>query len=255
MGVEWPEITAGGKQTQALAAGSVDMASVVSGTAAITARGNGLDLKVVAAFARAPKAFAVMALKPEIQSIADLKSRTVAGPKGSLLNQVLFAALIGSGLDPRDVGYVHMPVGKALSALLGGSADAALIAGPALPKAESQGARVLATGDGLVKGLIVTAVMDGFLKQHADLVRLYLGAHEKALAFMQEKPEETVAMVAQETGLDPEDVKRMAPWYDFSPELTDSDMADLRATQDFLVESGMLAASTDMAAMVEQVNR
>ena len=62
------------------------------------ARANGMDLKIVAAYARAPRAFNVMAIDPAIQKVADLKNRKVAGPKGSLLNQTLFAALLKNSL-------------------------------------------------------------------------------------------------------------------------------------------------------------
>jgi sulfonate transport system substrate-binding protein len=251
IGVEWLEITSGGKQTQALAAGSIDIASVVSSTSAITARANGMDLKIVAAYARAPRAFNVMAIDPAIQRVTDLKGKKVAGPKGSLLNQTLFAALLQNGLRPEDVGYVHMPVPKALAALIGGSVDAALIAGPAVPQAEGQGARVIANGQGLVKGLIVTAVVESFLKQHGDLVKRYLKVQRKALAYMKAHPEQTCQIVADETGLSVDDVKRMYPWYDFNPSMDAADMADLAATQVFLKESGMLATSTDIQTLVD----
>lgn len=248
--IERPEITSGGKQTQALAAGAIDIASVVSSSAAITARANGVGLKIVAVFARAPRAFNIAAVDPDIQTVADLKDRKVAGPKGSLLNQTLFAALMANGLRPEDVGYVHMGVPKAMAALIGGSVDAALIAGPFVPKAESQGARIIASGEGLVKGLIVTAVSQTFLERHPNLVRRYLAARKKAIAFMRENQDKTLALVARETGIGVADVKRMLPWYDFSMAISASDMADLQATQAFLLQSGMLQHPTRIADMV-----
>jgi sulfonate transport system substrate-binding protein len=248
--IDWVEITEGGKQTQALAAGSIDIASVVSSTAAITARANGMALKIVSVFSRAPKAFALVALDPAIKTVADLKGKKVAGPKGSLLNQTLFAALLNSGLKLDDVGYVHMPVPKAFAALIGGSIDAALIAGPTVIRAEAQGARIIVTGEGLVKGLIVTAVAEPFIDGHADVVKQYLQVQGQALAFMKNNPDQTYAIVAQETGLSADDVKRMYPWYDFTPTVNASDMADLTATQQFLLESGMLNNPTDIQALV-----
>jgi sulfonate transport system substrate-binding protein len=252
--IERPEITSGGKQTQALAAGSIDIASVVSSTSAITARANGVDLKVVAVFARAPRAFNIVAIDPGIKSVKDLKGRKVAGPKGSLLNQTLYAALIKNGLNPEDVGYVHMGVPKAMAALVGKSVDAALIAGPFVPKAESRGARIIANGDGLVKGLIVTAVRESFLEKYPVLVKRCLAVRNKALEFMKDNPEKTCEIVAQETGLSVENVRRMIPWYDFNPSIDDSDIADLKATQSFLVESGMLEEPTAIEELVKDMS-
>ncbi len=252
--IERPEITSGGKQTQALAAGSIDIASVVSSTSAIMARANGVDLKIISVFARAPRAFNIVAIDPTITNVKSLKGKKVAGPKGSLLNQTLFAALVANGMGPKDVGYVHMGVPKALAALIGGSVDAALIAGPFVPKAESQGARIITTGEGLVKGLIVTAVKESFLNQYPDVVKRYVSVQNKALTFMKEKPEQTVEIVAQETGLTLESVKSMYSWYDFNMSITPSDIDDLAGTQAFLIESGMLDKPTDINSLVKDMS-
>ncbi len=248
--IDRPEITSGGKQTQALAAGSIDIASVISSTSAIAARANGVDIKVVAIFARAPRAFNVVATSPSIRSISDLKGSKVAGPKGSLLNQTLFAALAHNGMQPADIGYVHMSAPKALVALISGSVDAALIAGPLVPKAESQGARIIATGEGLVKGLIVTAVKESFLNKNPDLVKRYLAVQKKALEFMMNHSDKTFEIVARETGIQVDDVKRMYPWYDFDPSIKASDRADLEETQSFLVNSGMIANPIEISSLL-----
>ncbi len=252
--IERPEITSGGKQIQALAAGSIDIASVISSTSAIMARANGVDLKIISVFARAPRAFNIVAIDPTITDVISLKGKKVAGPKGSLLNQTLFAALVANGMSPQDVGYVHMGVPKALAALIGGSVDAALIAGPFLPKAESQGAHIIATGEGLVKGLIVTALKESFLKQYPEVVKRYINVQNKALIFMKEKPEQTFEIVAQETGLTLENVKSMYSWYDFNMSITPSDIADLSGTQTFLIDSGMLDKPTDIKSLLNDMS-
>lgn len=248
--ISHPELTAGPKQTQALAAGSVQFASVLSGTSAIMARSNGIDLKVIAVFARAPKAFNVMAIDESIQSVSDLKGKIVAGAKGSMMNQLLYAALAEEGLTPSDIKFVSMSSAKARAALLGGSADAALVAGPGVPKVEAAGGRVIANGEGLVEGIITVAVSNDFLTKHPDLVERYLSVNEKALEFMREHPEETYAMVAEETKLSVEDVKKMFPWYDFNPAITDGDLKDMEATQDFLFENGMIQKKISISDLV-----
>jgi len=248
--IQRPELTAGPKQTEAMAAGSVQFASVLSSDSAILAGANGVDLKVISVFSRAPKAFNVMTRNPAIKGVADLKDKTVAGPKGSLLNQLLFAALKKEGLKPTDVKYVNMAGVQAQAALISGSVDAALIAGPAQIKAEASGARVIANGEGLVKGLIVTAVSGQFLKNHPDLVKRYLKVHEQALEYLKTHPDEAIKLVAEETEIGEADVRRMLPWYDFDPRITDSDLADMKATQIFLQESEMLTNTIDMKDLI-----
>lgn len=248
--IERPELTAGPKQTQALAAGSVQFASVLSSDSAIQAKSNGMDLKVIAAFSRAPKAFNVMAINPSIQKIQDLKGKTVAGQKGSLLNHLLFAALKKEGLTSSDVKYVNMTGPQAQAALISGSVDAALVAGPGLVAAESAGARVLANGDGLIGGLLVVAVSGPFLRDYPDLVKRYLKVHDQALQYLKNNPVESIKIVAEETKLSESDVKRMLPWYDFSSTIIDTDLVDLAATQTFLNETDMLKAKIDINDLI-----
>ena len=248
--IERPELTAGPRQTEAMAAGSVQFASVLSSDSAILAKANGVDLKVIAVFSRAPKAFNVMTKNPAIKGVADLKGKTVAGPKGSLLNQLFFAALKKEGLKPTDVKYVNMAGIQAQAALVGGSVDAALIAGPSQIKAEDSGARVIANGDGLVKGLIVIAVSGPFLRNYPDLVKRYLNVHDQALQYFKTHPEESAKLVAEETEIGEADVKRMLLWYDFDPRITDSDIADMAATQTFLQENEMLTNTLDIKDLI-----
>ena len=51
--VTFPEITVGSKQTEALAAGSLDFAHCLGGTSAILAAANGVDLKIIGIYSRA----------------------------------------------------------------------------------------------------------------------------------------------------------------------------------------------------------
>jgi sulfonate transport system substrate-binding protein len=248
--IQRPELTAGPQQTEALAAGSVQFASVLSSDSAILAKANGVDLKVIATFSRAPKAFNVMAKNPVIRKVTDLKGKTVAGPKGSLLNHLLFAALKKEGLTPADVKYVNMAGAQAQAALVSGSIDAALIAGPALVAAEAAGARVIANGDGLIGGLLVVAVSGPFLRDYPDLAKRYLKVHDQALQYLKNNPAESIKIVAEETQISEADVKRMLPWYDFSPKITDADLADLAATQTFLKENDMLMTTINIKDLI-----
>jgi sulfonate transport system substrate-binding protein len=248
--IQRPEFIAGPHQTQAMAAGSVQITSVLGSDSAILARANGIDLKVISAFSRAPKAFCVMAKNQAIKTVADLKGKTVAGPKGTLLHHLLFAVLKKEGLKPTDVKFVNMGIPQAQAALISGSIDAALIAGPALVPAETAGARILVSGDGFVGGLTVIAVHGAFLRENPDLVRRYLKVHDRALRYMKTNPEDTIRMVAEEMQLSEADVKRMLPMYDYNPALTDNDLADLAATQAFLKANDMLAVTIDIKDLI-----
>jgi sulfonate transport system substrate-binding protein len=248
--IQRPEFTAGPQQTQALASGSVQIASVLGSDSAIIASANGVDVKIISAFSRAPRAFSIMAKNPVIRNVADLKGKTIGGPKGTLLHHILVAALKKANLKPADVKFVNMQVAQAQAALASGSIDAALIAGPALVAAEAAGGRVIVSGDGLVGGLTVIAVDGTFLKQHPDLVKRYLKVHDQALRYLKSNPAESIRIIAEETQIAEADVQRMLPWYDFTPTITDRDVSDLSSTQSFLKENDMLANTINVKELI-----
>jgi sulfonate transport system substrate-binding protein len=169
--VTFPEINSGAKQTEALAAGSLDICSALGGTSAILAAANGVDVKIIGIYSRAPKAFVIMVKNPAIKSIADLKGKTVAGPKGTILHQILVAALAKNQLKIDDVKFMSLDIPASVNALLGGSVDAALVAGSDVLRAQRAGARVLTNGEGLVDATIVIGVSGKFLKEHPDVVK------------------------------------------------------------------------------------
>ena len=251
--VTFPEITSGAKQTEALAAGSLDIASCLGGTSAILAASNGADVKVVGIYSRAPKAFNIMVKDPSIKTAADLKGKRVAGPKGTILHQVLAAALAKEKLTLKDVEFRSVGIPAGVNALLSGEADAALVAGAEVLRAQRAGARVLANGDGLVNATIVVGVSGKFLKEHPDAVKKYMALHQESIDFMKKNPDKAFAFTAKETGLSTDDVKLMAPWYDFTTAITDKDLKDLEETQEFLLANDMQKKKIDIKTMIAEV--
>lgn len=238
--VESPEITSGAQQTQAIAAGEIDIASVLGGTSAILAKANGVDLKVIAAYARSPKAYALMTRADGPATLADLKGKKIAGPKGTVLNQLLAAALASQGLALGDVEYINMDLPTARAALLSGEVDVATLAGNNAVLVEQAGGKTLADGAGLIKPTTVIAARTQFLQDHPDLVAAYFQAHRKALDFMAAHPQEALEIAAKEQKITVKEAAKQMPLYDFTPVMTADDIANLGADQTFMVETGML---------------
>ena len=251
--VTFPEISSGAKQTEALAAGSLDIASCLGGTSAILAASNGADVKVVGIYSRAPKAFNIMVKDPAIKTSADLKGKRVAGPKGTILHQILAAALVKEKLTLKDVEFRSIGIPAAVNALLSGEADAALVAGADVLRAQKAGAHILANGEGLVNATIVVGVGGKFLKEHPEAVKKYMTLHQESIEFMKKNPEKAFEFTAKETGLSIEDVKLMAPWYDFSTAITEKDIKDLEETQAFLLANDMQKKKIDIKSMLAEV--
>lgn len=237
--VNFHEITSGPDQTQALAAGELDFLHALGGTSALIAASNGVELEILNTYSRSPKGFMILTNDDSITSAKDLVGKKVAGPKGTVLHQVLIAALKNEGHTIDDVEYINMGIPEASAALADGSVDAALIAGPTALKAINSGSKVVANGEGLVDGIIVTAVSKDFADKHPDLVDRFLNVEKETLKYVDENFDEAMEKVANEVGLTVEETKEMYSWYDFNLDITDADIQSLKDTQDFLIANGL----------------
>ena len=237
--VNFHEITSGPDQTQALAAGELDFLHALGGTSALIAASNGVELEILNTYSRSPKGFMILTNDDSITSAKDLVGKKVAGPKGTVLHQVLIAALKNEGHTIDDVEYINMGIPEASAALADGSVDAALIAGPTALKAINSGSKVVANGEGLVDGIIVTAVSKDFADKHPDLVDRFLKEEKETLKYVDENFDEAMEKVANEVGLTVEETKEMYSWYDFNLDITDADIQSLKDTQDFLIANGL----------------
>ncbi len=244
--VEQPEITSGAQQIQAVAAGAIDICSVLGDSSAILGRANGVPLTVMAAFSRSPKAFFIMTMANGPRGIEDLRGKRIAGPTGTTLHQLLALALTAKGMRLADVQHINMDLAAARAALLSGAVDAATLASNHVLAVEAAGGRSIANAEGLFVPMSVVAVRNAFLAQHPQLVERYLAAQREALAFMAREPQQALALASAEQRISVEDGARMLPWYDFDMRLTGRDVENMEANQRFLIENGMLNRRVDI---------
>jgi NitT/TauT family transport system substrate-binding protein/sulfonate transport system substrate-binding protein len=240
--VKFFEIDSGAQQTEAMAAGSLDIASVINTSSVILAAAGGNDVRIVSGFSRPADLFAIVAKDPAIVTPANLKGRQVAGPKGTVLHQLLAAALDRSGLAPRDVNFLQMDIPAARAALLSGRVDAALLAGANIQLAQAAGAHIVATAEGYVKPQLVVAARAGFLRDCPQLVDLYVSLHREALRWIQAHGEEALAIGAQEQGISLAEARALAAGSHFTADIGRPEVAALDEDAKFMLRIGMLRA-------------
>ncbi|HBF2805936.1 TPA: NrtA/SsuA/CpmA family ABC transporter substrate-binding protein [Clostridioides difficile] len=248
--VNFHEITTGPEQTQALAAGEIDFLHALGGTSALIAASNGVELKILNTYSRSPKGFMILTNNNSIKSAADLVGKKVAGPKGTILHQVLISALDKEGLSMDDVEFVNMCIPEASAALSDGSVDAALIAGPAALKAMKSGSKLVANGEGLVDGIIVTAVSTDFAEKHPEIVERFMKVEKETLEYVNNNFDEAMEKVAKEVDLSLEETKELYAWYDFSLDITDKDISSLEDTQDFLIKNKLQEKKVNIKELI-----
>lgn len=247
--VEYAELTSGADQTQALASGDVQVLYAVGATSVILSAANDADIKVLNMYSRSPKAFCMYTQEESITSPEDLRGKTIAGPMGTNLHELLVAYLATADMTIDDVNFVNMSIPDAKAALDGGSLDVALLAGAAAYQAKAQGYHLIADGEGLINAIIAVAVTNEFHNAHPEIIEKLGQAQNDIAAFIRENEAEALEMVAAELDLDETAVAEMYEYYDFSTELTEADKAGFQGTADFMYESGMIENEFDVNSL------
>jgi NitT/TauT family transport system substrate-binding protein/sulfonate transport system substrate-binding protein len=243
--VRWHDINSGADQTQAMAAGSLDIASVINSTSVILANAAGNPVEIAALVSRPKQSFALMVREDGPRSVAELKGKTVAGPKGTVLHQMLIAALVGEGISPVDINFIQMGLPEARTALLSGQIDGALQAASLIIRDEEAGARVLFTADGYLTPLLFSAVRPDFAKQWPDLLKLYLDTQIEAFDWIAVNQREAVAIGARYQQISEEDGMKLFRWGGIASVMDSGDLPALKADVDFLHEQGMIDAKVN----------
>ena len=250
--VEYAELTSGADQTQALASGDVQVLYAVGATSVILSAANGADIKVLNMYSRSPKAFCMYSKDESLTTPESLKGKTIAGPTGTNLHELLVSYLAQADMTLDDVNYVNMSIPDAKAGLDGGSVDVALLAGATAYNAEQQGYHLVADGEGLISALIAVATTQKFYDEHPDVIKKLNAAQEEIASYMADNQEATMETVAAALDLDVDAVKEMYGFYDFSTEITDADKEGFQKTADFMYESGMIENELDVNTLFIQ---
>jgi len=238
--VRWHKINTGTEQAQAMAAGSLDIASVINSTSVIVANAAGNPVHIAALVSRSPQTFALMAGPGGPQTIRDLKGKTVAGPKGSVLHQMLLAALQREGMKSTDVRLIHMGLPEARTALLAKRVDAALQAGSLIIRNEEAGMKKLISAEGYINPLLFSAVRPAFAKNDPNLLQIYLRVQAEAYEWIVANREEATAIGCRLQQISTEDGKKLYDWSGIAKLMEESDIEALDADVDFLFEQKMI---------------
>lgn len=248
--VNYSNITSGADQTQALASGDIQFLYAVGATSVILSAANDADIRIISMYSRSPEAFCLFSKDEGITSPEDLRGKTIAGPQGTILHELLVAYLASGGMTLADVSFVNTTIPDAMAALTGGSVDCALLAGAAAYNTSAGGAHLVTNGEGLVEATICCAVTGEFYNSNKAVVEKFLEAQKKVLDYMEENPEAVLEETAENLDLNVEAVKEMYEYYDFDMTIRDSDLEAMKKTMNFMLETGMIDNEVDIEGLV-----
>ena len=249
----YSNLTTGPEQTQALASGDIQFLNAVGATSVISSASNGADIKIISMYSRSPEAFMLFGNSGDIKSPTDLVGKKVAGPKGTILHEMLIRYLATEGLTEKDIEFVQMDIPSAQAALVAGEIDFALLAGPTAYNMIQDGYEVVTDGEGLVDGTIVVATSEDFYSKNPDLVKKFLQVQQETLQYIDENYEEAMEITAKETALPLDGVKEMYKMYDFNMDITQSDIESMQKTVQFMKENNMIENDVDIKSLILNV--
>ena len=148
--LEWKQFTAGSPVAEALNVGSLDI-GLLGDAPALFLGALGAPIKVIAVGRQSLGGVAILVSKDSsIHSLEDLKGKRAAIWKGSWSQQLLLTALDKAGVPRDSLDLRYLSALDASHALDGGSVDVIATWEPYVTQQERQGARILATADGLI---------------------------------------------------------------------------------------------------------
>lgn len=150
-------------------------------------------------------------VKKDINSIKDLKGKTVAYTQGLPPQFFLLYLLKKNGLTSKDIQSLYMDAGDAGAAFVAGKVDAAITWEPWLSKAkETEHGKLLLTSmdaPGLIMDIFI--INNDIRETRNEDVKKVLRAWFKSLKFISDQPNEAGAIMAKNLGLQPEEVLGM----------------------------------------------
>lgn len=248
--VQWHEIDSGAQQATAMASGDLDVGGVLNTTSVQMANAEGNPVIIIAGASRPTDVFAIVGQENGPKTFADLRGKTVAGPKGTVLHQLLVAGLTKEGMTIRDVKFVQMGIPQSFSALMSGKVDAALIAAGALVKAKQAGKPVIATATGLVTPILAMCASKKFIEEQPELLKDVVAVQDEAYDWIMAHHDEAVALGAKEQNISIADAEQLYAWSHYNKRLNENDIKSLDNDMTFLIENGMARQKVDSRSFI-----
>ena len=172
----------------------------------------GIDLKVVQVIDNSFGNDAIVA-KPGIESVKDLKGKTVGTELATVDHFMLLKALAMNGMTEKDIKYVNLTVGDAAAAFIAGKIDAAAIWQPWIAQIQREGKGKVIFSSADIPGLVPDIVVfhDKVLKERSDEVQAVVKSYFEIVDFIKTNEDEAVAIMAKVVEQPPAEYKAFLP--------------------------------------------
>ena len=198
--VEVTQFNNGGDLMTAIAAGDIDV-GYVGITPAMSSISTGVPVKVVSG-AQTEGSGLVVDKDSNINSIADLKGKTVATPGAATIQQMLLTdALNENGLSIDDVKVTNLKAAQMVDAIKSNQIDAFIVWEPYSTIAvQSNEGKLLMNSSEIEPGHPCCCIVatDDFIANHPDELDTILDIHENATEYINENPQEAAKLLPED---------------------------------------------------------
>lgn len=149
--------------------------------------------------------------KDEINSIKDLKGKTVATEVGTIEEMFLLKALENNGMTIEDINFVNMTINEAGPAFISGKLDAAVLFEPTLTMALQDGGGHIVYSSKETPGMIpdVIAVRQEVIDNAPETVQKFVDTWYNGINVITQKDEQFLQAVCQKAELEKDDFVSM----------------------------------------------
>lgn len=201
--VRWTLSQGSNRALEYLRGSAVDFGST-AGSAALVARAGGLPIKSIYIYSKPEWTALVTRKDSPINSVADLKGKSVAVTRGTDPHIFLLRALADAGLSERDINTVLLQHPDGYTALVRGQVDAWAGLDPHMARAEVESGARLFHRNADLNTYGVLNVREAFARDYPQLVQRVLDTYEKARRYALANPEEYQRILIQYAQIAPE---------------------------------------------------
>lgn len=252
--VAWHEFQSSVPLLEGLVSNRVDFSFIGDGTV-VTGKSANMPFTVISTIGVQGNQNSVI-VKPDspIESIADLKGKTIAVAKGSSAHIFLIKALQENNMKESDLKIVELQPDEANPAFQTDKVDAWGIWDPFVTT-EVQGKRARILESVETMGIVAPAVMIGrnqFIEENPELTAAYLKVYQKTVDWVNANKEEAASILAEEKQMDPELVKTLVNYTQYiNTPVTDQVQEAMQSTADILLDAGTIKTKVDISKVFD----
>jgi ABC-type nitrate/sulfonate/bicarbonate transport system substrate-binding protein len=244
--VEYSEFTYGPPIIEAMAAGDIDFA-ITGNFPVFTGVSNGTKVKAVWNSPKSSVGSQALVVKADsdIETVDDLVGKKIGVPVGSAAHLYLSLLLESGGYSFDDIELVNVAAADIGTSLDNDEIDAGVLWESVLSKTISSiGGKGVLYCNGIMPDAGYLDVTEDFAEKNPLYTAVFVSALEELADYVVENPDETIALLAEQTG-DPEEAWQSVKTYVKNSEFTEEDYVLADETKQFLEDNDLLQDDFD----------